>query len=294
MLYPAELPGRGRLRAPHYSRKASARSSVIWRARIGNAALMLLVLASSPLRAQTCPAQLTPAGLVLRVGEGLEIELDDGRRVRPQALAPFGANAAGRARAQAARDAASSWLEGQTLFLPAPAPPEDRWGRITAPLHLGGQTGPKSLAEALVGAGLMRVAPLARDPCGRALLAAEARARQAKLGLWADPYYSVLAAANPAAVLARSGEFVIVEGRIMRLGQTSARFYLDFGPTRGVDLSVTVSKQTAKAFQQAGLPVETLPGQRVRLRGFVDSRPGPQIEIGGPEALDVIGRQDPG
>jgi hypothetical protein len=122
------------------------------------------------------------------------------------------------------------------------------------------------------------------------LLNAEGKARQAKLGLWADPYYAVLAAENSVALSARSGEFVLVEGRILRLGQTSARFYLDFGAARGVDLSVTISKQFAKAFTGAGLRIEALPGQRVRVRGLVENRPGPSIDIVSPLALDVIGR----
>ncbi|MDB5643996.1 MAG: nucleic acid binding OB-fold tRNA/helicase-type, partial [Hyphomicrobiales bacterium] len=87
-----------------------------------------------------------------------------------------------------------------------------------------------------------------------------------------------------------SGEFVLVEGRILRLGQTSARFYLDFEPARGVDLSVTISKQASKAFSAAGVRIESLPGQRVRIRGQLEDRPGPSIDLVSPLALETIGR----
>lgn len=164
-------------------------------------------------------------------------------------------------------------------------PPEDRWGRITTHLHARGE----NVGAWLAGGGWARVSPSVSDTCGRLLLNAEAKARQAKLGLWADPYYAVLAAENSVALSARSGEFVLVEGRILRFGQTSARFYLDFGPARGVDLSVTISKQFAKAFTGAGVRIEGLPGQRVRVRGLVENRPGPSIDIVSPLALDVMG-----
>ena len=92
------------------------------------------------------------------------------------------------------------------------------------------------------------------------------------------------------ALRARSGEFVIVEGRVLRVGHTSARFYLDFGPARGVDLSVTISKTAAKAFAGAGVKIVALARRRVRARGLVENRPGPVIDIATPLALELVGR----
>jgi hypothetical protein len=99
----------------------------------------------------------------------------------------------------------------------------------------------------------------------------------------------VLAADNLVALMSRTGEFVLVEGRILRFGQTSARFYLDFGQARGVDLSVTISKQAAKTFTAAGVRVDSLPGRRVRIRGLLENRPGPSIDLTSPFALETIG-----
>jgi hypothetical protein len=266
------------LRVAHYSRKVMTRS----RAILFLAALVL----PGPTMAQNCVGPLAPVGKALSVRERLEIELSDGRRFAQAGLAPFSLTQDGPARFEAAREALSQRLQDAVIEAPAALPPEDRWGRITTHLHVRGE----NLGVWLAGAGWARVAPAGSDPCGRLLLNAEAKARQAKLGLWADPYYFVLAAENSVALSARSGEFVLVEGRILRLGQTSARFYLDFGAARGVDLSVTISKQFAKAFTGAGLRIEALPGQRVRVRGLVENRPGPSIDIVSPLALDVIGR----
>ena len=54
--------------------------------------------------------------------------------------------------------------------------------------------GDGGVAVAVLAAGLGRYfAEPAAHQCRDALLAAEATARHAKLGLWADPYYGVLA-----------------------------------------------------------------------------------------------------
>jgi hypothetical protein len=265
-------------RLAHYSRKVMMRSR----------AILCLAALVGPVQAlaQNCDGPLAPVGEAASVRERLEIELADGRRLAQAGLAPFSLSRDGPARFEAARAALAQRLQGDMIEAPAALPAEDRWGRITTHLRSRGE----NLGAWLAGAGWVRVSPAAGDPCGRLLLNAEGKARQAKLGLWADPYYAVLAAENSVSLSARSGEFVLVEGRILRLGQTSARFYLDFGAARGVDLSVTISKQIAKAFTGAGIRIEALPGQRVRVRGLVENRPGPSIDIVSPLALDVIGR----
>ncbi|MDB5640684.1 MAG: uncharacterized protein JWN07_1, partial [Hyphomicrobiales bacterium] len=164
--------------------------------------LVALWLFSAPAFAQSCAGSLAPVGAVAQVRERLEIELVDGRWLALAGLAPFGSSRAGAARFEAARAALESRLSGANLSAPTPLPLEDRWGRITGQLHAGGD----HLGLWLAGAGLARVAPGADDPCGRILLLAEAKARQAKLGLWADPYYSVLAAENVVALRSHSGE----------------------------------------------------------------------------------------
>jgi len=247
--------------------------------------LILLLLASPPAIAQSCDGPLVPLGTALQVRERLEIALGEDRVASQAGLAPFGRSPRDSARFEMARAALEARVAGAMLAAPAPLPPEDRWGRITGHLHAG----PVNLGLWLAAAGLVRVAPFPRDTCGGRFLQAEAKARAAKLGLWADPYYSVLAADNLVALMSRTGEFVLVEGRILRLGQTSARFYLDFGQARGVDLSVTISKQAAKTFTAAGVRVDSLPGRRVRIRGLLENRPGPSIDLTSPFALETIG-----
>ena len=287
LLYPAELPGRGLStpaptfgdrRATHYSRKRASRSRAI--------PVIGCLLASAPAMAQACGGPLAPIGAAAHVRERLEIALEDGRLAAQAGLAPFAQTARDRGRFEIARTALEARLSGVSLAAPVPLPREDRWGRITGHFH----TGPDNLGLWLAATGLARVAPAPGDACGHLFLDAEAKARAAKLGLWSDPYYSIIAAENVAALLSRAGEFVLVEGRIARLGQTSARFYLDFGQARGVDLSVTISKQAATALAATGVRPESLPGRRVRVRGLLEHRPGPSIDLTSPLALEMIGR----
>ena len=279
MLYPAELPGRSAL---HYSRKALSRSRAI--------CLLALLVLASPAPAQTqplaCPNPSTPVGAMARIRERLEIELTDGRLIKLAHIAPFEASPRGAMRRQYAQAALESWLATGDVMVPERLPLADRWGRIlTSAATSRGET----IGLKLVSQGLARVGPSQRDACLPALLAAEEKARNAKLGLWADSYYSVLAADQSAALSAHTGEFVIADGRVYRIGQTSARFYLDLGPARGGNLSVTFSRQDAKSFAEAGIVPEKLTGQMIRVRGVIEHRPGPLMEIFTPAALEVIG-----
>ncbi len=277
MLYPAELPGRARA---HYSRKGQRRSSAISLAGALLAAFGLI----GP--GQACDGRFTRAGEPVSVNARLEIALSDEMLLRPEGLAPFPANPEGAQKMRAASIELAHFLSGKILFIHESAGAADRWGRITAPLRTGAG---QDVANWLVGLGLVRADPV-RMACAPDLYAAEARAREAKLGLWADPVYSILAANDPDALKARAGEFVIVEGRVLRLGQTSTRFYLDFGPAKGMDLSVTFDRRAAKAFSAAGLNPDQLAGRTLRVRGHLHMRPGPQIEIVGPVAVEMSGR----
>jgi hypothetical protein len=106
------------------------------------------------------------------------------------------------------------------------------------------------VGEALIDAGLARYEPsAAARSCRASLLAAEAGARAAGLGLWADPYYAVIVAADRPSFAETFAEktgtavivtAVIVEGRITSIADQRPRIMLYFGPRQGRDFSVTV------------------------------------------------------
>ena len=106
--------------------------------------------------------------------------------------------------------------------------------------------------------------------------------------LWADPAYAVLSADAPDTFAGRYGTLQIVEGRIASIGKSGPLIYLNFGPRRGIDFSVVLTRKTGRAFDRAGRPLHGLLGKRVRVRGLLDHGSGPQIEISSPDWLETV------
>jgi hypothetical protein len=147
------------------------------------------------------------------------------------------------------------------------------------------------VGEALIDAGLARYEPsAAARACRSALLAAEAGARASGLGLWADPYYAIIAAADRLSFAEKAGSSVIVEGRITGIASRRPRITLYFGPRQGWDFSVTILPRNSKTFEAAYASLAGLTGQTVRVRGLLDTRFGPQIEIADPDEVEAAGQ----
>jgi hypothetical protein len=147
------------------------------------------------------------------------------------------------------------------------------------------------VGEALIDAGLARYErSAAARPCRSALLAAEAGARASGLGLWADPYYAIIAAADRLSFAEKAGSSVIVEGRIIGIASRRPRIMLYFGPRRGGDFSVTILPRNSKTFDAAFSSLAGLTGHTVRVRGLLDARFGPQIEISDPDDVEAAGQ----
>ena len=252
-------------------------------------AVFALALAATPTlaRAASCGVAVGTVQPV-SVGDRGEVALADKRVAR---FAGLDAPAQG-ALAAAVREFIASHTLGREAALVVFAPAPDRWGRTLADLSAPQGAGePVSLADALLAAGLARVRPeFETRACEPARLALEATARAKKLGVWGDPDYSVLAATDGAELARREGRFVIVEGVVSRVGLGRSRFYLDLG--RRGDLSVTASRKTEAAFQAAGAPLSALAGERIRVRGVLDDRFGPQVEIADPLMLERLGRAE--
>lgn len=190
--------------------------------------------------------------------------------------------------AQAA--AAHAWLaqwRGRTLALAARGE-ADRWGRQRVDARLDDESG-ADLAEGLVSAGLVVADADEGDVlCRPALPALEEAPRKAGLGVWAG---TALAAQDGAALRERAGRFAVVLGRIRHVGERRTRTYLDF-VRRGEDgLSVTVSKRTWRRLLERGLTAAGLTGRTVRVRGLVEVRRGPTIELGSAEAIEVLAEE---
>ena len=163
------------------------------------------------------------------------------------------------------------------------------------------------MAAAAIAAGLGRVLPeAAAHECRDALLRAEDAARRAKLGLWADPYYAVLDVDDERGFAERSGTRVVASGTVVAIEPGPFRTVLRLRPRdralRREDgtregrrmLTATVPARTGASFEARHVDVAGYRGRTLRVRGLLDLRFGPQVELSGPDDVEVLaeGRPD--
>ncbi len=261
---------------------------------------VLALVPASGLRAADglCPREGGTSGRVAAVGERLELTLENGILLKIAGIDPPRPTPGNPDLGIRAHDELAQWLVGQEIrFLPRESGP-DRWGRVVAFVFAVATQSPNGpgqarlpVGEALIDAGLARYeASAAARPCRSALLAAESGARASGLGLWADPYYAVINAADRLSFVEKAGSTVIVEGRITGVTSRRPRITLYFGPRQGWDFSVTVLPRNSKNFEAAYASLAGMTGQTVCVRGLLDTRFGPQIELSDPDEVEVAGQ----
>jgi endonuclease YncB( thermonuclease family) len=242
----------------------------------------------------SCPVAGIERVTLASVNERLELTLKDGRVLRAAGVEPVRPTPDNPDFAVAARDALRQSL-GDTLDIVPLARP-DRWGRIPVFAFLPAMTpsapagAPEpSFAVWLLAHGYGRFMPEREAiACRSSFLAAEAAARAARRGLWRDPYYAVIAATDKNAFADKAATNVIVEGRVVDIDVRPKRLYLLFGPRGSGGFAVTVLQRDVKIFDRAGLGFHALIGRRIRVRGLLDLRFGPQIEVSELGAIEVV------
>lgn len=243
-----------------------------------------------------CSATGVEVGVVAGVEARLELRLRDGRLVRLAGLDPALSTPSVPDRDEQARVALTGLVAGQTIGIRPLNPQPDRWGRIVAlAFALEGPLADRDggLAAAIIGNGFGRyLAEPGAHGCRSSLIAAESKARVARLGLWSDPYYGLLAIDNVADITERAGTIVVVEATLaaVKPGPYRTKLILSdrgTGSHGGQTLSASILPRTVKNFEADGVHVSSLIGQTLRLRGLLDTRFGPQIELASPDALEV-------
>ena len=240
----------------------------------------------------------SPAGAVeiVAVDERLDIALSDGRLVRLGGLDTPEPERGDPETARAARDFLAGRLVGREVELDLLANGPDRWERTLADLSAPQASGDsaasvESIALALLRAGYARVKPeFETRSCAAARLAVEDRARRAGLGIWRDSEYAVIPSFDKAALRGRDGQFVVIEGRVRRVGFGRSRLYLDLAPRDGP--TIVVARKLETAFAKAGRPIDALAGQTIRARGVLDDWFGPRLEVSEPAMIEVLRRSD--
>jgi micrococcal nuclease len=230
--------------------------------------------------ADTTRAGPTRADTIAKVLDADTLRLEDGREIRLMGLRV--SRPADRW-SQAARELLQDRALGRQVALDPPEPPTDRRGRLLAQVTTAGGLWLQGL---LLEAGLARVETFADNHQGAPeMLAIEAAARGAGRGLWSEPRFRVLSAAE--AETAGEG-FHLVEGRVVRMVERRDRFYLDFGQDWRRDFSVTILKRDRAAFKAAGLDPADLADARLRVRGWMRMFNGPMIDATHPQQIERL------
>jgi micrococcal nuclease len=255
----------------------------------------LAALGSVSVAAAACEQlRMEPGGIVTSVTDGDTVILDDGRVVRmigtqapklPLDRPDFPAWPL----APEAKAALEAIVLNQPVRLGFGGETVDRYGRVLAHVLLAGPDGETWAQQAMVAQGLARVYSFPDNrACLDLLFAAEGRARLAGLGIWADPYYSIRAADAPGDLLARAGQYELVEGRVLLAERSGGRVYLNFGRFWKEDFTAVIEAPALRLFAEAGFDPLVLENALVRIRGWVDDRDGPRIEVTHPEQIEVL------
>ncbi len=243
-----------------------------------------------------CGSEVAGPGKVRAVTDGRSFILDDGREIRLAAievpLPPRPGESGGRAAAGISAQAAlESILAGQAIELRQTAAASDRYDRILAFAYVTRDGTPRSVVHEMLGRGFARVSARVGDPaCAAELLAQERAARQAKLGLWSEPYYVILGAESTVELAAERGHFAVVEGRVSSVRESGGTIYVNFGRRWSQALTVTILKRHERTFVTAGIAPKKLENRRVRVRGWIEERNGPRIEAARPEQIEIAER----
>lgn len=232
--------------------------------------------------AVACELVAGPRGIVSEIVDGVTLRLESGLEVRLVNIAAPDLERALQALGNLALNHEVELRYGGTRT--------DRRGRALAHVYRIEATRRVWLQDALVASGLAYVQSFKDNrACVGELLAREDVARQGQVGAWGGPQLSVGRADRPAALGAAADRFQIVEGRIVSTGRTRRWVYLNFGRAWKSDFTGLIGAGSMSMFAAAGLDPLKFAGRHVRVRGWIEDRDGPAIEIDHPEQIELIG-----
>ena len=252
-------------------------------AKVALAVGALVAMAANALAAEPCAFEPQGEGRVSAVIDARSVRMDDGREVRLIGIEPALADKPGLSQTQAL----GAMLIGHDVRLAGQDDAPDRYGRQLAFVwRLPDET---LVQRELLAQGEALVSPTIDDrECAAALLAAEGTARDAKRGIWADPAV-IKNTESPGDILAGIGRFMLVEGKVLSVRQAGATTYLNFGRSWTRDFAVTIPRRALANLAAASLVPKSLESKRIRVRGFVEARTGPRIEVLRAGQIEILG-----
>jgi micrococcal nuclease len=255
----------------------------------GRAFSLFLALSALAMQAPALAARL-PAFepgetvTVQEVVDGGEMVLADGRHVRLVGIEAPHAAAHQRPwpHAAEAKAALERMVLGRAVELRFAGNRRDRYGRILAQVFAGRRW----VQGELLRRGLARVASTADDRLGvDEMLAREARARQARRGIWRDRFFAVRTADEAGRY---AGSFQIVEGTAVDSAMVEGQLFVNFGSNWRTAFSLRLAPEALRLFRAAGVDPASLKGARLRVRGWIRGGERPIIDVTHPEQIERL------
>jgi endonuclease YncB( thermonuclease family) len=242
--------------------------------------LMFVALTGSA-DATGCAFEPQGEGRVAAVIDTRTFLLEDGREVRLAGIEPAMVDKTSRT------PALSAMVTGREVTMRGEDDTPDRYGRQPAFVFVGDSETPVQALLLEQGNALVSGTVTNKD-CSSILANAEAAARQARRGAWADTLV-IKNAESPGDILAGIGRFMVVEGKVLSVRQAGATTYLNFGRNWTRDFAVTISRRIIPAVEASGIALKSLENRRIRVRGWVEARGGPRIELLRVGQIELLG-----
>lgn len=144
------------------------------------------------------------------------------------------------------------------------------------------------LQGAMLEAGYARVYTFPDNRSGiRAMLEAEAIARDMKSGIWTHPYYAIRTPQELEAAPAEfENTFQIVQGRVTGTGEAGGRVFINFSNDWSTDFTAVIGRSALRRYANAAeFDRASLEGQKIELRGWIERNNGPSLDITHPEQI---------
>ncbi|MDX2156786.1 MAG: thermonuclease family protein [Hyphomicrobiaceae bacterium] len=254
-----------------------------------------------------CDLEPGPTRAVASVIDGETVRLDDGKEVRllgvltPRAEDARGAIDGGNGAAdwppeRDARLALINLVGGRSVALAFAGVRADRHERVLAHLFLNDEAGRDIWVQGkLVADGHARAhAHPAADACMAELVSREQEARSAGAGLWSHAAYQVRPGDRPRELALYENTFQLVRGRVERTGggrsvgilemtSVESKAHPETGRQRGVFRIII--KRGIERQGKLGR-VDRLLGANILVRGWIETRAGPEITISSPSDIE--------
>lgn len=270
-------------------------SRCILRAALLSAAASASVLGAEPATPSGCTLKPGPERTVTAVVDAETLALDDGSELKlagmlgPRAL-DVAADVAEWPPEAAAKAALADLVVGRNITAHPVTARSDRYGRLIAHVFVERDGVRQWVQGRMLRDGHARAHDLAGNfVCAEELIAHERQGRELRAGLWSNAAYRERSAFRTRELLRLRSTFQLVTGRVHKVAETKSAIYLNFGADWRADFTAGFKTgRNALATPERTELVRQLEGRMVRVRGWIERRNGPYIEIEHASDIETI------